>query len=134
MKPQVVPVDTTQKVVFTTFWRFGQKYEKFSLKNRKNSEKKTKKLFFPQFLLWAPTQKLENHAKCFCRKSITIQNFRKKKSSHKLFLWTRRSQFRQLFEVFWPKVWKIFRSKSEKILRRKIRKLFLPHFLLWTRK
>ena len=78
MKPQVVPVDTTQKVVFTNFWRFGQKFEKFSLKNRKNSEKKQKKLFFPQFLFWAPTQKLENHAKCFCRKSITIQNFRKK--------------------------------------------------------
>ena len=51
-KPQIVPLDT-KKVVLTTFWRFGQKSEKFSLKNRKNSEKKTKKTVYPQFLIWA---------------------------------------------------------------------------------
>ena len=52
-KPQIVPLDA-KKVVLTNSWRFSAKsLKKFSLKIRKNSErKKEKKLFLPQILLW----------------------------------------------------------------------------------
>ena len=52
-KPQIVPL-VTQKVVLTTFWRFfAESLKKFSLKIRKNSERKNEKtLFLPQTLLW----------------------------------------------------------------------------------
>ena len=118
----MVPVDT-QKLVFTNFWSFLAKSLKvFCSKFEKFLKRKTKKkLFFPQILLWTRRWKFENHAKCFCRKSKTIQNFRKS------FRVTNCSSghVEGSFENFWSvlaKSLKIYRSKFEKILKRKTKK------------
>ena len=52
----------------------------------------------------------------------------KKISSQKLFLWTRRKLFWKLLENFRPEVWKLFRSKSEKTLKRRIKNYFFRNF------
>ena len=113
------------EVSFHKFLKFfGQKSESILLKIRKISEKKNKKkLFFPQILLWTRRWKFENHAKGFCRKSKTIQNFRKN------FRVTNCSSghVEGSFENFWSvlaKSLKIYRSKFEKILKRKTKKTF----------
>ena len=51
-----------------------------------------------------------------------------------MFLWTRRSYFSQIFEVFWPKVWKYFAQNSKNFWKEKQKKLFFPQILLLTRR
>ena len=59
-----------------TSWSFWPKVWKiFRSNSEKKSEKKNKKVFLPQFLLWTRRWTFENHAKGFWRKSNTVQNF-----------------------------------------------------------
>ena len=120
----------TQKVVFTIFLKFfGQKSENFLLKIRKNSGKKTKKkLFFRSFysghvdrILWAmPNVSAENPK----RFKIFLNKIKVTKCSSGRAEGT----FENFFEIFWPKVWKIFAQKSKKFWKENKKTVFFRNF------
>ena len=102
---------------------FGRKSEKFLTQNPKKFWKgKQKKLFLPQFLLWTLRYIYETHTKGFCRKSKTVQNFLKNFKATSCSCGHAEGSFHNFFEVFWPKVWKLFAQISKKFWKRKQKK------------
>ena len=119
----------TQKLVFTIFWSFlGENLKIFCSKFEKKSEKKNKKNYlFRNFYSGHLDRFLMNHAKGFCRKSETIQNFLKILKPQVVRVDTQKVVFTN-FWSFLAKSLKIFCSKFEKILKRKTKKTISSAF------
>ena len=126
----------TRKSSFHIFWKFFfQKSEKFSLKNRKNSEKETKNnYFFRNFYSGHVDRLLRTMPKVSAENPKRFKTF---KINFKLQIVPLDTQ-KVVFTFSWSflaKSLKNYRSKIEKkFWKGNKNKLFFPHFLLWTRR
>ena len=113
---------------------FGQKSEKISPKNRKKSEKKTKKnYFFHTFYSGHVDRILRTMSKVSAENPKPFKTFKKFFKPQIVPLVTQKVVLTTFWRFFADSL-KKFSLKIRKILKRKIRKMFLPKFLLWTRR
>ena len=117
----------TRKSSFHIFWKFFfQKSEKFSLKNRKNSEKETKNnYFFRNFYSGYVDRLLRTMPKVSAENPKRFKTFKKKFKLQIVPLDTQKVVFTFSWS-FLAKSLKTFRSKFEKNSEKKTKTNFFP--------